>query len=147
MCIQTVKAGYISARQITDLSRVVQTEDVVEDVVGVSLRDQVEDLGEALRVGLVVDEEVAGDHDEDVAALGGWLGVEGGDAVGDLLERQGDELLDDALGTLHLTGLEGQHRLVPVEVAELGSVGVKLVVVELGELLREGVEVHGVGRK
>lgn len=60
----------------------------------------------------------------------------------DLGEGQAGQLFHDVLGALHLGGLEGQHRLLSVEVTQLGSVTVELFVVELAELGSNGVEVY-----
>lgn len=69
-----------------------------------------EDLRVLQGVGLLVDEKVAGDKDNDVAIRGTGLGIESVDAVDDLLKGKADELLHNAGGTLVLRALEGEHR-------------------------------------
>lgn len=121
--------------------RVVQSEDIVEHVVGVSVWDQVEHLGVTLGVLLLINQQLAGDHHQDVSVGGSWLRVQGGDSVGNLLERQRHQLLYNVLGALQLRGLEGQHGLLSVQVAQLVSVRVELLVVEVAELGGNGVEI------
>lgn len=121
---------------------VVQSENIVEHVVGVSVRNQVENLRVTLSVLLLVNQQFTGDHGQDVAVWRGWLCVQGGDTVSHLLERQSNQLLHNVLCTLELGGLEGQHGLVTVQVTQLGSVGVELLVVEVTELGGNGVEVN-----
>lgn len=122
--------------------RVVQSEDVVEHVVRVSVWNQVEHLRVTLGVLLVVNHQLTSDHHQDVTLRRCWLGVQGGDSVCDLGEGQAGQLFHDVLGALHLGGLEGQHRLLSVEVTQLRSVTVELFVVELAELGSNGVEVY-----
>ena len=120
-----------------------EAEDIVEDEVLAAVLDEVEHLRVALRVGLVVDGELARDHDDDVLrARGARLGVERRDLVLGLLERQRRELLNDRLGALHLARFEGHHRRVAVERAERRAVGLELLVVDLDELLSKRVEVE-----
>lgn len=121
--------------------RVVQSENIVEHIVGVSIWDQVENLGVTLGVLLLVNQQLSGDHHQDVSVGGGWLGIQGGDSVGNLQEWQGDQLLNDVLGTLQLGSLESQHGLFSVQVTQLVSVRVELLVVEVAELGGNGVEV------
>lgn len=121
--------------------RVVQSENVVEHVERVSVWQQVEHLRVTLGVLLLVNQKLTGDHDQDVAVGRSWLGIQSGDSVGHLQERQGRQFLDNVLGTLELGGLEGQHRLLSVQVAQLGSVLVELLVVEVAELGGNGVKV------
>lgn len=123
--------------------RVVQSENVVEHVVGAGVRDQVEHLGVSLGVLLLVNQQLTGDHDQNVAVWRGRLGIQGGDSVGNLGEWQGGEFLDNVLCSLQLGGLKGQHGLVPVQGGQLGPVGVELLVVEVAELGGNGVEVCG----
>lgn len=123
------------------LLRVVQSENVVEHIVRVSVWNQVEHLGVTLRVLFLVNQQLTGHHDQNVAVWRSWLGVQGGNAVGHLLERQRNQLLHNVLGTLQLRGFEGQHGLVSVQVAQLVSVRVKLLVVEVTELGGHGVKV------
>lgn len=62
--------------------------------------------------------------------------------MGNLLEGQVYQLLNDGLGALKLRGLEGQHGLLTVQVTQLSSVGVELLIVEVAELGGDGVEVN-----
>jgi len=104
----------------------------------------VEDLGVSLSVLLLINKELASDHDNNVtASRRGRLSIEGGDAVADLLERQRDELLNNALGALDLRGLKGEHGRVTVKVTELCAVSIKLLVVKGGKLLSNGLEIDG----
>lgn len=102
-----------------------------------------EHLRETLWVLLLIDEQITGDHHKNITVWRGWLRIQSGDTVGHLLERQGNKLLDDILGTLDLGGLKGQHGLLSVEVAQLGSVRIELVVVEFCELLGQGGKIDG----
>lgn len=135
----------VSSTKVSRLHlRVVESKDVVKHEEAVVLGDQVEDLGVSLSVLLLINKELASDHDNNVtASRRGRLGIEGGDAVADLLERQRDELLNNALGALDLRGLKGEHGRVTVKVTELRTVSVKLLVVKGGKLLSNGLEIDG----
>lgn len=101
-----------------------------------------EQLRVSLGVLLLVDEQLTGNHDENISVLRGRLGVQCGDSVAHLGEWQAGQLLNDGLGALDLVRLERKHRVVTVQVSELLSVLVELVVVEGAELLCESVEVN-----
>lgn len=62
--------------------------------------------------------------------------------MGNLLEGQVYQLLNDGLSALKLRGLESQHGLLTVQVTQLSSVGVELLIVEVAELGGDGVEVN-----
>lgn len=119
----------------------VESENVVENIVRRSIGNQVEDLGVRERV-VAINAQLAGDKHNHVSALGrSGLGVNVGDLVSDLAKGQVNQLLDNGLGSLELSTSEGQHGVISVEVSELRPVGVKGLVVELAELLGEGVEI------
>ena len=124
-----------------DNLRVVQSEDVVEHVIRVPVWNQVEHLRVTLRVLLLVDQQLTSDHGQDIAVGRSRLCVQRRDSVSDFLEWQGDQFLNNVLRALELSGLEGQHRLLSVQIAQLVSVLVKLLVVEVAELGGNGVEV------
>jgi hypothetical protein len=120
-----------------------QLEHVVEHkVLAAGVAGQLEGLGVVHRALLLIDKELAGDKDEDATLGNGGLGIEGGNLVLDLLERQSRELLSNVLSTEDRSGLEGQHGLLAVERDEALAIGVEGVVVELDELLCS----EGVGR-
>lgn len=133
--------SYIRQEALYLASRVVQSEDVVEHVVRGSIGNQVEHLRVTLGVLLFVDKQLAGHHDQNVALGRGGLGVQSGDSVGHLSKWQTGQLLHNVLGALQLRGLEGQHGLLSVQVAQLGSVVVELLVVEVAEFGGYGVEI------
>lgn len=121
-----------------------QTEDVVEDEVLLSILNKVEDLRVAFRMRLLVNGELACDHDDNVAAV--WrarLSIKRGYFVLSLLERKRDELLDNSLRTLHLSRFESHHRDVTVEGEQTRPIGLKLLVVDLDKLLGERGEIEG----
>lgn len=122
--------------------RVVQSKDIVEHIVRVSIWNQVEDLRVSLLVLLIIDQQLTGNHDQNVTIRAGWLGIQSRNTVDNLGEWQRHQLLNDVLTALQLRGLEGQHRLIPVKVTQLGSIGVKLLVVEVAELGGDGVKVN-----
>ena len=101
---------------------------------------QLEALGVVHRLLLLIDEESAGDEDNDSICAGG-LGVEGGNLVLNLLEGESAELLSDGRDTLDRACLEGKHRLVTVEASQASAVSVKGLVVELHKLLGDSVEI------
>ena len=100
-----------------------------------------ENLGITLGVLLLINEQLSGDHHQNVTISRSWLSIQSGDSVNDFLERQGNQLLDDILSTLKLSGLKRQHGLVSVQVTQLVSVLVELLVVKVTELGGNGVEV------
>lgn len=136
------KLGIKTKVNYSNNTLVVESEDVVKDVVALVLRNKVEDLGVFLGVLLFVNEQLAGDHHNDVtSSRGSGLGIESYDAVANLLKRQRDELLNDSRGALDLTVLKGQHRRITVKVPKVRSVGVELLIVESSELLGNGKEI------
>ena len=74
---------------------VVETEDVVKDIVRATAGHELEGLAEAHRHGLLVDHHATGDKDED-GTVGGGLAVQSVDLWGDTLKGQ---VLEDALGS------------------------------------------------
>lgn len=100
-----------------------------------------ENLRVTLSVLFLVNQQLAGDHGQDIAIRRGGLSIQSGDSVSHFLEGQGHQLLDNVLGALELRSLERQHRLVSVQVAQLVSVGVELLVVEVAELGGDGGEI------
>ena len=95
-----------------------------------------------MRQGFLVELQLAGDHDQDVAIGRRRLGVKGRDLVDDLAEGQRLQLFHHGLGALHLRRLKRQHRVLAVQVAQLAAVLVESLVVEVAELLRHGGEVN-----
>lgn len=69
---------------------VVQSEDVVQDVVGPVFWHEMENLGVSLGVLLLVDEKLTSDHDQHISVFASRLGVQRGNTVSDLGERQRD---------------------------------------------------------
>lgn len=119
----------------------VESENVVEDIVRRSIRDQVENLGVRERV-VAINAQLSGDKHNDITSLSrSGLGVNIRNLVSDLAKGKANKFLNDSLGTLVLSTGEGEHRVITVEVTELRPVGIEGLVVELAELLGEGVEI------
>jgi len=132
--VSSEEVARVSRQQLRHLT-VNQLEDVVEDkVVAGRVTHQLESLGVILGALLLVDQELAGNENDD-AALKGGLGIEGRNLVLDLLERKRRELLDDGVDAKGGGGLKSQHGLLAVEACKSLAVRVELVVVELDELL------------
>lgn len=100
-----------------------------------------EHLRVTLGVLLLVNKQLTSHHDQNIALRRGGLGVQSGDSVGHFSKWQTGQLLHNVLGALQLRGLEGQHGLLSVQVAQLGSVVVELLVVEVAEFGGYGVEI------
>lgn len=100
-----------------------------------------ENLGVRERV-VAINAQLSGDKHNDITSLSrSGLGVNIRDLVSDLAKGKANKFLNDSLGTLVLSTGEGEHRVITVEVTELRPVGIEGLVVELAELLGEGVEI------
>lgn len=101
-----------------------------------------EHLRVTLGILLLVNQQLSSHHHQNVSIWRSWLSIQSRNSVGNLLEWQRHQLLHDILSTLQLGGLERQHRLFFVQVAQLVSVRVELLVVEVAELGGHGIEVN-----
>lgn len=136
-----MQSSFLACTYALNLGSVDETEDVVqnEEAAG-AIGLELEALGVAHGLLLLINNESTGNQDND-ATLAGGLGIKGGNLVAHLLEGKGGQLLDNTSGTLNRGSLEGEHRLVTVERSETTTVGVESLVVELNELLSDGGEV------
>lgn len=99
--------GYSRGNVVQD-----QSEHVVLNEESVPAWLQDENLGERLR-RVVIRLELTQNVDKDTA-IEGRLAVNGRDNVGDLLKRQGGNLLHDLGRTLHLLAFKGHQRLLSI---------------------------------